>query len=101
MNLNVDESIRDNLRELCEKVQTVDGRPISFATAVTNWVEASKKAGYLLGLMDVATTKPANGDMAEVKEAIASLTDQFKLLENKVENKVDSLEEELTAVVKK
>lgn len=75
MNLNVEESVRDELQRLCAKIETVDGRPISLATAVSKWVESSVKTGYLLGVADLTTTAPKD-DLAEMKEAIATLTQE-------------------------
>lgn len=74
MNLNVDQEIRDILKELCEKVKTPSGRPISLATAVTQWAKASDKAGYLLGIVDVDLTETvAVDELAGIKEEIANL----------------------------
>ena len=86
MNLNIDEEIRDLLKELCEKVKTPSGRPISLATAVTQWAKASKKAGYLLGIVDVDLTETLGVDeLAGIKEEIANLKTEVATIKKALE----------------
>ena len=92
LNLNLKEGLKSDLRELCEGVLTPSGQPISLAIAVTNWIEASKKAGYLLGVADLSITnvQPKAADIEAmiekmVNKKVANLSSEVEELKKPVQ----------------